>query len=86
MEYQTYDESVALVAEAQYNLALSYANGEGVIQDDVYAHMWWNISAANGHSLAKEIRDKVSPLMTSSQLTEAQKLARECVAKDYKGC
>jgi hypothetical protein len=24
--------------------------------------------------------------MTPAQIAEAQKLARECVAKDYKGC
>ena len=73
-------------AVAQYNLGLSYANGQGVIQDDVYAHMWMNIAAANGSSGAQENRDKVAARMTSSQLAEAQKLARECVAKDYKGC
>ena len=73
-------------AKAQFNLAVMYANGQGVIQDDVYAHMWWNIAAANGNFFAQKNRDEVTKSMTSSQLEEAQKLARECVAKDYKGC
>ncbi len=35
-------------ANAQYNLGVMYVLGEGVIQDDVYAHMWLNIAAASG--------------------------------------
>ena len=31
--------------QAQYNLGLSYAKGEG-ISDDVSAHMWFNIAAS----------------------------------------
>ena len=73
-------------ATAQLNLALMYAKGQGVTQDDVYAHMWWNIAAEGGSSRAQKNRDKVARGMTSSQLAQAQRLARECVAKDYKGC
>ena len=43
------------VAEAQYNLGLMYYKGEGVIQDYVYAHMWWNIATANGNDIAKSL-------------------------------
>jgi len=74
------------VVLAQNNLAVMYYNGEGITQDDIYAYMWWNIAAANGESRAQENRDIVATRMTSSQLAEAQKLARECVAKDYRGC
>ncbi len=73
-------------ASAQYNLGVMYAKGQVVTQDDVYAHMWWNIAAEGGNSRAQENRDKVATRMTSSQLAEAQRLARECVAKDCKGC
>jgi uncharacterized protein len=73
-------------ATAQLNLGVMYAKGQGVTQDDVYAHMWWNIAAEGGNSRAQENRDKVATRMTSSQLEEARRLARECVAKDYKGC
>jgi TPR repeat protein len=71
---------------AQFYLGLMYANGEGVIQDYTRAHMWWNIAASQGHEEAMENRDKVAKEMTSLQIAEAQKLARECVAKNYKGC
>ena len=32
--------------QAQYNLGLLYATGEGVAQDNVMAHMWLNLAAA----------------------------------------
>ena len=73
-------------ARAQYNLGLMYALGNGVIQDNVYAHMWWNIAASSGEKNAVKNRDIVAGKMTPAQIAEAQKLARECVRKKYKGC
>ena len=74
-------------AFAQYNLGVSYTNGEGVIQDNVYAHMWFNIAASSGDSeKASKGRDIIVGRMTTAQIAEAQKLARECVRKEYKGC
>ena len=64
-----------------------YANGEGVIQDYVYAHMWWNIDASiYGNRESADNRAKIQSVMTPSQIEKAQNLARECVAKNYKGC
>ena len=74
-------------ADAQYNLGLMYKRGQGVLQDNAYAHMWWNIAASSGKSKnASKNRDKVEGMMTSADISTAQKLARECVARDYKGC
>ena len=73
-------------AKAQYNLGLMYALGKGVPQDRVYAHMWWNIAALTGDDSAKKNKKIVEKKMTSSQIEEAQRLARECVKKNYKGC
>ena len=73
-------------ASAQNNLGTMYGNGTGVIQDNVYAHMWWNIAASSGDKDASENRDIVANRMTPSQIETAQKLARECVRKNYKGC
>ena len=63
-----------------------YGNGHGVLQDNVYAHMWWNIASSDGNETARENRDIVAKRMTTSQLAEAQRLAGECVKKDYKNC
>ena len=73
-------------AKAQYNLAYMYGNGYGIPQDYVFAHMWFNIAASNGNEDASGNRNKVAERMTTEQIAEAQKLARECVAKNYKGC
>jgi TPR repeat protein len=73
-------------ALAQFNLGAMYGTGRGVIQDNVYAHMWGNLAASNGNENGGKVRDLVAKLMNSSQLKKAQKLARECVRKKYKGC
>ncbi len=73
-------------AEAQNSLGVMYAEGKGVVQDYVRAHMWLNLSAASGYSRAVESRDTVAKLMTPQQIAEAQKLARECQARQFKGC
>ena len=73
-------------AKAQYNLGVMYALGEGVIKDYVYAHMWGNIASMNENDKGETLRGYVAEKMTSSQIEEAQRLARECIKKNYKGC
>ena len=66
-------------AEAQYNLGYAYNNGEGVPQDDVQAHMWFDLAASRRLTgeFAVRNRDRVAGLMNSTQIAEAQRLARE---------
>lgn len=73
-------------ASAQASLGAMYGLGQGVIQDDVYGHMWSNIAAANGNAIAAKNRDIAARKMTNEQIARAQELARQCVAKNYKGC
>ena len=73
-------------ASAQSNLGWRYEKGLGVIQDNVYAHMWGIIAASNGNENGVKLRDLVAKQMTPVQLEKAQDLARECVRKKYKGC
>jgi TPR repeat protein len=68
-------------APAQINLGVMYANGQGVLQDYVMAHMYWNIAAVSGHKSAIKNRGIVEKNMTSSQLAESQELAREWMRK-----
>ncbi len=72
--------------QGQYNLGVMYNNGHGVIQDYVLAHMWVNIAASNGYKDGVEVRDDLVKYMTPEQIAEAQKLARQCVKKNYKDC
>ena len=41
-------------APAQYNLGVMYEKGQGVIQDNTYAHMWWNFAASKGDKEARK--------------------------------
>ena len=63
-----------------------YAVGHGVIQDDVYAHMWANIAASDGSENARTLRGNLVKKMTPQDISKAQDLARECVKKNYKDC
>jgi len=90
-DYKTAVKWYTLAAEqgnstAQNNLGVMYVIGSGVIQDNVYAHMWWNIAASAGDESASKNRDRVAKNMTSADISKAQQLARECVAKNYKNC
>ncbi|MFO7853726.1 MAG: SEL1-like repeat protein [Paracoccaceae bacterium] len=49
---------------AQANLGAMYANGRGVPQDDVLAHMWKNLAAAQGNEGARRNRDRLAERMT----------------------
>tara|TARA_A100001037_G_scaffold254594_1_gene239762 strand:+ start:39 stop:530 length:492 start_codon:yes stop_codon:yes gene_type:complete len=74
------------IVDAQGNLGVMYGIGRGVIQDNVYAHMWGNIAASNGSENGGKLRDLVAKRMTPADISAAQKLARECIRKNYKGC
>ena len=71
---------------AQYNLGRLYYLGNGVKEKMVYAHMWVNLASLNGFEMAEEINELLTEIMIPSQIQEAQRLARECMKKNYKGC
>ena len=73
-------------AKAQTKLGVMYGTGENVLQDNVLAHMWFNLGATNGNENAANNRDFVAKKMTPQAIEQAQKMARECMSKDYKNC
>ena len=72
--------------DAQFNLGVMYMNGQGVLQNNIYAYIWVNIAASSGNAGRVKIRDIIAKKMKSADIIKAQKLARECVKKNYKGC
>jgi TPR repeat protein len=77
------------IPEAQYNLALMYYKGQGVPQDFMLAHMWFNLAASRfpasenkKRNDAVKYRDVVASMMTPAQFAEAQQLAREWKPKE----
>ena len=73
-------------AGAQVNLGFMHSNGRGLVQNYTKAHMWYNLAAVSGDSAVVKNRDIVAAKMTSQQIAEAQKLARECQARNFKNC
>jgi uncharacterized protein len=84
---------LTLMHSPQYDLAAMYASGRGVSKDNVQAYMWFTLAARLGDvgspeplgvtlfgaskETALEQRDKVAALMTSAEIAEGEKLARE---------
>ena len=64
-------------AASQANLGAMYDEGQGVPQDYVQAHLWFNLAAAQGIKKARNNRDVVAKEMTPAEVAEAQRLARE---------
>ena len=74
------------LGKGQSNLGDMYENGRGVVQDNIRAHMWFNLAAVSGDKGAIKNRDNMVSKMTPEQIGEAQKLARECQDRHFKGC
>ena len=64
-------------ADALYNLGLAYSTGQGVGVDFIAAHKWFNLAAVRGVEEAKSWRAQISREMDASQISEAQRQARE---------
>jgi TPR repeat protein len=60
-----------------------YEFGKGALHDYIQALMWYNVSIAQGNSVATKNRDRVASKMTSEQIAQSQKLAKEWVAQQY---
>ena len=71
-------------SSAQNNLGVMYEKGQGVRQDYVQAHMWFNLAATRGHKMALKNRDIIAKRMTPADISKAQRLAREWWAKHGK--
>ena len=63
-------------ALAQTLLGVMYNNGQGVPQDYVQAHKWFNIAGVSGYEVATKGRDLAASMMNPAQIAEAQKLSR----------
>ena len=71
---------------AQNNLGVMYATGRGVPRDAMAAYMWFNLAAAHGHEDALKDRDLAAAKLSSSDITEAQQMAKRCLSSGYKHC
>jgi TPR repeat protein len=63
-----------------------YREGNGIAQSNTLAHMWYNIAASHGFDVAQKRRDAIAQEMTPTEIQKAERLARTCVQKKYRGC
>jgi len=66
---------------AQSNLGVRYVTGQGVAQNYKLAHMWFNIAGSNGNKRAVKLRDLIAKSMTAEQISKAQGMARNWIAR-----
>ena len=62
-------------------LGLMYATGRNGELDFVAAHKWFNLAVYRGCEAAKSHRDNLAVKMSKSQIAQAQRAAREWIAK-----
>ena len=80
-----------IVTDALFVLSLRlttimYESGKGDLQDNIMAHMWYNVGAANGSELGGTNRDQIAKQMTPADISKAQALAREFINSGYTKC
>jgi TPR repeat protein len=63
--------------EGEDQLGIMYEFGRGVPQDYIQAYKWLDLAAAPGGSIPTDHRNALAAKMTSDQIAEAQRLARE---------
>ena len=71
-------------AKAQNNLGVMYAEGHGVLQDYVTAHMWANIASMNGDKIAPKLRNAIAKRMTPPKFTRRRHGLKTVSAKTIK--
>ena len=69
---------------SQYMMGVMYLKGQGVLQDFLRAHMWFNIASSRGHKTANVQLVKLTKELNVDQVATAQKLAQNCVASNFK--
>jgi TPR repeat protein len=65
---------------ALYDLGLLYSTGQGVEQNFIEAHKWFNLAAMRGVRRAMVDRSELARDMSALDVAEAQRQAREWLA------
>ena len=75
-------------ANSHLNIGMMYLRGDKIIgaKNNIIAFMRFSIAAPLGSKEALNNMSYLFTVMTPSQIQESQKLARECVKQNYKGC
>lgn len=69
----------AVTADVFFQMGLDRSIGRNGDVDMVAAHMWFNLAAARGNRDAAVRRQEIAAEMTSAEVAEAQRQAREWI-------
>jgi peptidoglycan hydrolase-like protein with peptidoglycan-binding domain len=76
--YQEFKQSAdAGNSLAQFMMGRLYAEGRGVVEDNMAAYMWYDLAASSGNSHAIAARDSVAAQLDADELDRAQELAAQ---------
>lgn len=67
--------------DALFELGLMHCAGRDTTLNLVNAHKWFNLAAMRGNETAKHYRMEISREMSRAEIAEAQRLAREWLAR-----
>lgn len=71
---------------AQFALASRFERGEGVPQNSILAHMWFNLARSQGAQGVPLVIPRLEDDMTRAQIAEAQAMATRCFNSGYEDC
>lgn len=71
----------AMEAEMLFETGMMYYAGRDSVADRIEAYKWFNIAAIRGDERALPMRNKVSALMSKTELVRALREAREWMAQ-----
>ena len=71
------DDAESGVMVAQYYLGSMHANGQGITQDYVLAHMWYNLSSLQGLEGATNQIKLIEQQMSPQQIEQAQEMVKD---------
>lgn len=69
----------AVTADVFFQMGLDRSIGRNGDVDMIAAHMWFNLAAARGNRDAAVRRQEIAAEMTSAEVAEAQRQAREWI-------
>ena len=76
--YQEFKQSAdAGNSLAQFMMGRLYAEGRGVVEDNMAAYMWYDLAAGNGNNRAIAARDSIAAQLDADELEHAQDLAAQ---------
>ena len=67
--------------DALFELGLMHCAGRDAALDLVSAHKWFNLAAVRGNAEAKQLRMEIAREMSNGEIAEAQRQAREWLAR-----